>query len=105
MALKIRKGDSVIVMAGRDVGKRGVVLRMVGDHAYVEGVNMVKKHVKPNPQKNQPGGIIEKEASVHISNLAMLDPESDKPTRVGFKFLQDGSKVRYCKNSGNLIDV
>ena len=105
MALKIKQGDNIIVIAGKDKGRKGVVVRRVGDRAFVEGVNMVKKHVKADPQRNQPGGIIEQEASIHISNLAVIDSESDRPSRVGFKFLQDGSKVRYCKHSGNLIDI
>lgn len=105
MASKIKQGDNVIVISGKDRGRKGVVVRVAGDRVYVEGINMVKKHVKPNPQRNQPGGIIEQEASVHISNLAILASEQDKPTRVGFKFLEDGSKVRYKKSDGNLIDI
>jgi large subunit ribosomal protein L24 len=104
---KIRKNDRVIVIAGRDKGRQGVVLRVVdnGTRAYVEGVNMVKKHTKPNPQKEQAGGIIEKEAPIQISNLALIDPSTNKAGRVGYKLLEDGKKVRYFKGSGELVDV
>jgi large subunit ribosomal protein L24 len=104
---KIRKNDQVIVIAGRDKGRQSVVLRVVdnGTRAYVEGVNMVKKHMKANPQKEQPGGIIEKEAPIQISNLALIDPSTSKAGRVGYKLLEDGKKVRYFKGSGELVDV
>lgn len=104
MAIKIKKGDKVIVIAGRDKGRTGDVLRLKGAKAYVEGINIVKKHVKPNPRDEQPGGIKEREALIRISNLALVDP-TNKRSRVGFKFLKDGTKVRYFKSSGELVDV
>ena len=105
MAAKIRKGDRVQVLAGRDKGKRGEVLRVEPDEsrAFVAGVNMVKRHEKPQGL-NRPGGITEKEGPIHLSNLALLDPKSDKPTRIGFKTLEDGKKVRVAKASGEVID-
>ncbi len=104
MAAKIRKGDRVQVLAGRDKGKRGEVLRVMPteERAVVQGVNMVKRHQKPRGL-NAPGGIVEKEAPIHLSNLALIDPASDKPTRVGFKTLGDGKKVRVSKRSGEVI--
>ena len=103
--LKMRKGDKVIVTTGRDKGKTGEVLRVLpsDNRAYVNGVNMVKRHTSPS--QNNPGGIVEKEASIHISNLAHVDPKTDKPTRVGFKNLKDGRKVRFAKRSGEVIDA
>ena len=105
MAAKIRKGDRVIVIAGRDKGKIGEVLKVMPkeDRAIVQGVNIVKRHQRPTA--DQPGGIVEKEAPIHISNLAHIDPKDHKPTRVGFKVLDDGRKVRYAKRSGEVIDV
>ncbi len=105
MAAKIKKGDTVQVLAGRDKGKRGEVLRVEPkeDRAFVQGVNMVKRHEKPQGL-NRPGGITEKEGPIHLSNLALLDPTSGKPTRVGFKTLEDGKKVRVAKASGEVID-
>jgi len=101
---KIRKGDKVIVRAGRDKGKRGDVLKVLpAEHrVIVQGVNVVKRHTKPSQQG--PGGIVEKEASIHMSNIAHVDPKDDGATRVGFKFLDDGRKVRYAKRSGEVID-
>jgi large subunit ribosomal protein L24 len=106
MAAKIRKGDRVQVLAGRDKGKRGEVLRVIPseDRALVQGVNVVKRHTKPRGM-NAPGGIVEKEASIHLSNLALIDPKSDKPTRVGFRLLEDGKKVRVAKGSGEVLDA
>jgi large subunit ribosomal protein L24 len=106
MAAKIRKGDTVQVIAGKDRGKRGEVLRVLPDEgrALVQGRNMVKRHTKPQGM-SQPGGIVEKEASIHLSNLALIDPKSDKPTRVGFRVLEDGKKVRVAKASGEVIDA
>jgi large subunit ribosomal protein L24 len=106
MAAKIRKGDRVQVLAGRDKGKRGEVLSVAPaeSRALVQGVNMVKRHQKPRGL-NQPGGIIEKEAPIHLSNLALIDPKSDKPTRVGFRVLGDGKKVRVAKSSGEVLDA
>ena len=106
MAAKIKKGDRVQVLAGRDKGKRGEVLRVMPteNSALVQGVNVVKRHRKPQGM-NQPGGIQEKEAPIHLSNLALIDPKSDKPTRVGFKLLDDGKKVRVAKPSGEVLDA
>ena len=102
---KIKKGDKVVVLAGKDRGKRGEVLRMLPreGRVLVQGVNMVKRHTRPS--QSQPGGIIEREAPVHISNLALEDPKSGEATRVGYKFLDDGRKVRYAKRSGEIIDL
>lgn len=104
MARKIRRDDEVIVIAGKDKGKSGKVLRVVteSDRVYVEGVNIVKKHQKANPQLNEPGGIIEKEAPIHVSNVAIINSESGKADRVGFRF-EDGKKVRFFKSNGNLV--
>jgi large subunit ribosomal protein L24 len=105
MAAKIKKGDTVVVLAGRDKGKKSEVLKVVPDErlALVRGVNMVKRHQKQTPQ--QQGGIISKEAFIHLSNLAISDPKSGDPSRVGFKVLEDGRKVRFAKLSGELIDA
>lgn len=105
MAAKIKKGDTVVVIAGRDKGKSGEVLSVVPSEsiAFVRGVNLVKKHQKQT-QKTQ-GGIISKEASIHLSNLAISDPKNAAPSRVGFKVLEDGRKVRFSKASGELIDA
>ena len=102
---KIKREDEVVVLTGRDKGKVGKVLRVLraDDRVVVEGVNVVKRHTKPS--RETPGGIIEKEASIHISNLALVDPKDGQPTRVGYKFLDDGRKVRYAKRSGEVIDV
>ncbi|OFX07489.1 MAG: 50S ribosomal protein L24 [Alphaproteobacteria bacterium RIFOXYD12_FULL_60_8] len=105
MASKIKKGDKVIVLAGRDKGKRGEVLKFSPEdnRAIVSGVNMVKRHTRPS--QADVGGIKEKEASIHASNLAHIDPKDDKPTRVGFKLLEDGkTKVRVAKRSGEVLD-
>ena len=104
MAAKIRKGDNVIVLAGKDKGKQGEVLSVkpVEGKAVVQGVNMVKRHTRPT--QFQAGGIIEKEAPIAISNVAIVDPKEGKATRVGFKTLEDGSKVRFAKLSGEVID-
>ena len=102
---KIKKNDTVIVIAGKDKGRTGSVTRIVGDRAYVDGINMVKKHQKPNPQVNVQGGIIEKEAPIQLSNIAILNPETNKADRVGFKFLNDGKKVRFYKSTNEVIDV
>ncbi len=106
MAAKIRKGDRVQVLAGRDKGKRGEVLRVMPteSRALVQGVNVVKRHQKPRGL-NAPGGIQEKEAPIHLSNLALIDPKSDKPARVGFRVLEDGKKVRVAKGSGEVLDA
>ncbi|MBV9977901.1 MAG: 50S ribosomal protein L24 [Hyphomicrobiales bacterium] len=104
MAAKIKKGDKVVVLAGRDRGRNGEVIRMLPteQRALVRGVNMVRRHQKQSAQSE--GGIISKEAPIHLSNLAIADPKDGKATRVGFKFLDDGRKVRFAKRSGDLID-
>jgi len=103
---KIKKGDDVIVIAGKDKGKRGSVLRMVdADHVLVEGVNMVKKHQRPNPMKNVTGGIVDKELPLHISNIAIFNACTKKADRVGFKQLADGRRVRVFKSNGEMIDA
>jgi large subunit ribosomal protein L24 len=104
MAAKIKKGDRVIVTAGRDKGKRGEVRQVMPDdgRAIVAGVNLVRRHTRQTAQTE--GGIITKESTIHLSNLAILDPKTGKPTRVGFKILDDGRKVRVAKGSGDLID-
>lgn len=103
---KIRKGDEIVVLAGKDKGKRGTVIRMVkGDKVLVENINMVKRHTKPNPQKNEPGGILDKEMPLHISNVAIYNPMTGKADRVGFRLLDDGKKVRYFKSNNEVVDV
>jgi large subunit ribosomal protein L24 len=101
---KIRKGDDVIVITGRDKGKKGEVLRVLPKEGrvVVQGVNMVKRHTRPSA--NQAGGIVEKEVPIHISNVSLIDPDGGSATRVGFKFLEDNRKVRYAKRSGEMID-
>ena len=105
MAAKIKKGDKVVVLTGRDKGRRGEVRAVdpTAGRAVVEGVNLVKRHTKPSAQ-NAEGGIITKEAPIQLSNIAVADPKDGKPTRVGFKVLDDGRKVRFAKRSGDLID-
>jgi len=104
MAWKVRKDDEVVVLTGRDKGKRGKVLKVLREEnrVLVQGVNVVKRHTRPSPKSS--GGIVEQEAAIHISNVAHLDPKDDKPTRVGFKTLEGGRKVRYAKRSGEIID-
>lgn len=100
---KIRKGDEVIVIAGKDKGKRGTVLvRVDAEHVVVEGLNRVKKHVKPNPVKGVVGGIVEKDMPLHVSNVALYNPATKKADRVGFK-LEDGKKLRVFKSSGEVV--
>jgi large subunit ribosomal protein L24 len=101
--MKIRKGDTVIVLTGRDKGKSGEVLRVfpTENRALVQGVNMVKRHTRPRP--GQTGGIVEKENPIHASNLSLVDPKDQKPTRIGFKMI-DGRKVRFARRSGEMID-
>nr|WP_067290724.1 50S ribosomal protein L24 [Marinobacterium profundum] len=101
---KIRRDDEIIVIAGKDKGKRGTVLRVLAnDRVIVAGINMVKKHTKPNPMQGQAGGIVEKEASMAVSNVAIFNPQSGKGDRVGFKLLEDGAKVRIFKSTGEVI--
>lgn len=103
---RIKKGDQVVVLTGRDRGKRGSVLgRVDKDHVLVEGINRVKKHQRPNPMKNQPGGIIDKEMPIHVSNISLLNPQTQKADRVGFKLLDDGRKVRVFKSNGEMVDA
>jgi large subunit ribosomal protein L24 len=103
---KIRKGDQVIVLSGRDKGRRGAVLRVLAEGAVlVESLNRVKRHTKPNPQANQPGGIIEKEMPLALSKVALWNPGAKKGDRVGIKTLADGKKVRFFKSSGEVIDA
>ena len=103
---KIRKGDDVIVTAGKDKGKRGTVARRVdSDHVIVDGVNRVKKHVKPNPVKGVVGGVVDKDMPLHISNVALYNPATKKADRVGFKPLENGKKVRVFKSNGEVVGV
>jgi large subunit ribosomal protein L24 len=102
---KIKRGDNVVVIAGRDKGKRGDIARIVDDaHVVVNGINQVKRHTRPNPMKNQPGGIVTKEAPIHVSNVAIWNPVTQKPDRIGFRTLEDGRKVRFYKSNGELIN-
>ena len=103
---KIRKGDEVIVLTGRDKGKRGTVsLRKDDSHLVIEGINLVKKHVKPNPIKGVVGGIVDKDMPIHISNVALFNAATQKADRVGFKILEDGKKVRVFKSNGETLDA
>ena len=102
--LKIKKGDNVVVISGRDKGKSGEVLRVYPTEAraVVQGVHIARRHTKP--KMGDPGGIVEKEATIHVSNLAHIDPQTNKPTRIGYKLLNDGRKVRVARRSGEVID-
>jgi large subunit ribosomal protein L24 len=103
---RIKKGDEVIIIAGRDKGKRGTVLRRVDDqHVVVEGVNRVKKHQRPNPMKNVTGGIVDKDMPINVSNVALFNPATKKGDRIGFKVLEDGRKVRIFKSNGEQVDA
>ena len=103
---KIRKGDEVVVITGKDKGKRGtVVLRVDGEHVVVEGVNRAKKHVKPNPMKGVAGGIVDKDVPIHISNVALFNAATKKADRVGIKVLEDGRKVRVFKSNGEQVEA
>ncbi len=103
---KIRKGDEIYVLSGRDRGKRGVVLRVLGqDRVIVEAVHVVKRHTKPNPQAGKPGGIVEKEAPIHISNIALFNPVTQKPDRVAIQTLEDNRKVRVFKSTNEVVDI
>ena len=106
MGMSIRKNDQVLVRAGKDRGKKGRVLSVVPgkNRVIVEGVNVIKRHTRPNPQKNIKGGIVEREAPIHASNVMLLDPDSNEPTRVGKKVLSDGSRVRIGRKSGAVVD-
>jgi large subunit ribosomal protein L24 len=103
---KIKKGDDVVIIAGKDKGKRGTVLRMVdADLVVIEGVNKVKKHERPNPNKGTTGGIVEMEKPIQMSNVAIYNPATQKADRVGIRILEDKRKVRYFKSSGQLLDA
>ena len=102
---RIRKGDQVVVITGKSKGQKGEVSRVDGDRVYVSNLNLVKRHTKPNPQANQPGGIIEREAPIHISNVQLVNSATGKGERVGFKVLQDGRKVRILRKSGEVVDA
>ena len=103
---KLKKGDDVIVTVGKDKGKRGAVLRVLdADHLIVEGTNKVKKHQRPNPMRGLTGGIVEKEMPLHVSKVAIFNPQTRKADRVGFRLLEDGRKVRFFKSTGEVIDV
>ena len=103
---RLRKGDRVIVTTGRDKGRQGTVIRVTDDeHVVIENVNMVKKHQKPNPQRNVGGGIVQKEAALHVSNVALYNPITKKADRVGYKQLDNGRKVRVFKSNGEVVDA
>ena len=104
LKLKIKKGDTVVVLTGRDKGKTGEVIKVrpKDQRVVVRGVNMIKRHTRPS--QTTPGGILEREAALHISNLAIADPKDGKPTRIGYRFLEDGRKVRFAKRSGEIVD-
>ncbi len=103
---RIRKGDQIIVITGKDKGRQGTVLKvMADDRVLVESINMVKKHTKPNPMQGVEGGIVEKEMPLHISNVMLFNPVTNKGDRVGFKALEDDRKVRYFKSNGEVVDV
>jgi large subunit ribosomal protein L24 len=103
---KIKKGDDIMVIAGKDKGKRGTVLRIVdAEHLVVEGVNVVKKHRRPNPMKGETGGIVDKEMPLHISNVAIFNPVTKKADRVGVKVLDGGRRVRVFRSNGEMIDA
>jgi len=103
--LKIKKGDKVVVIAGKDKGKTGEVLKVLPTESrvIVQGVNMIKRHTRP--AMGNPGGIVEREAALHLSNVAHIDPKDQKPTRIGYRLLQDGKKVRFAKRSGEVLDA
>ena len=105
MAARIRKGDRVVVITGSDKGKQGEVLRVMPkeNRAVVQGVNVAKLHTKPKGM-GQPGGIVEKEATIHLSNIALIDPKTSKPARIGFKVLENGAKIRVARATGNAIE-
>lgn len=102
--LKIKRDDEVIVLAGKDKGKQGKVLKVLEDKVIVGGINMVKRHTKPNPQAGVAGGIVEKEAPIHVSNVAIFNSSTGKADRVGFRINEDGTKVRYFKSTNEVIN-
>jgi len=101
---KIRKGDEVVIITGRDKGRRGTVLKVLESRVVVENLNMVKRHTKPNPQRNVQGGIVQREASIHISNVMLWNGVAGKGDRIGFKALADGRKVRFFKSNNEVVD-
>ena len=105
MANRIKKGDQVVVIAGKDKGKKGDVVCVEGDRVVVSNVNIIKRHTKPNPQAGVAGGVVEREASMHISNIALFNPASGKGERIGFKVLEDGRKLRVFRSSGEALDA
>lgn len=102
---RIRKGDQVVVIAGKAKGQKGEVVRVAGDQVVVSNVNLVKRHTKPNPQANQPGGIVEREAPIHVSNVMLFNTAAGKGDRVGIKMLEDGRKIRVFRSSNEAIDA
>ena len=100
---KLKKGDNVVVITGRDKGKRGEVTHVLAERVLVSGVNQVKKHQRPNPMKNEQGGIVNKEMPIHVSNVAVWNPVTQKADRVGIRVLEDGRKVRFFKSNGELL--
>jgi large subunit ribosomal protein L24 len=104
---RIRRDDEIIVIAGKDKGRRGKIMRMIegGERVIVAGVNMIKRHTKPNPARNVAGGIIEREAALHVSNVMLFNPATKKGDRVGFRVLEDGRKVRYFKSNNEVVDI
>lgn len=102
---RIRKGDRVVVITGKAKGQQGLVTRVTEDSVYVENVNLIKRHTKPNPQANQPGGIIEREAGINLSNVMLYNPQAKKGDRVGFKTLENGKKVRVFRSTGEAVDA
>ena len=102
---RIRKGDHVLVITGKNKGQKGEVTRVAGDSVFVQNINLIKRHTKPNPQANQPGGIVEREAAIHISNVMLFNSASGKGERVGFKTLEDGRKVRVFRSNGEVVDA
>ena len=105
MAAKLKKGDKVVVLTGKDKGKQGEVVRVDGDRVVVSNVNLVKRHTKPNPQAGVAGGVVERESSIHISNVMPVNPATGKGERIGFKVLEDGRKLRVFRSSGEALDA
>ena len=105
MAAKLKKGDKVVVLAGKDKGKQGEVIRVDGDRVVVSNINLVKRHTKPNPQAGVAGGVVERESSIHISNVMPVNPATGKGERIGFKVLEDGRKLRVFRSSGEALDA
>ena len=102
---RIKKGDHVVVTTGKDKGKRGDVVSVHGDKVVVSNVNLIKRHTKPNPQANQPGGVVEREAPIHVSNVMLFNPDTGKGERIGTKVLEDGRKLRVFRSSGEALDA